>query len=73
MNDTSGFYKFDSVLMYGKLITAPEFVLIEAEHAQYQYPVDGWYWFDTQEEAKTFFNIVEPPAEGPINNRLQKR
>jgi len=25
----------------------------------YTYPVQGWYWFDTEEEARIFFNL--PP------------
>lgn len=62
MEDTSGFYKLDGDLLYG-----PNFVLnanyelrkeLKDEHT---YPVDGWYWFDSLEEAQTFFNIDPTP------------
>lgn len=53
-----GFYKVDGDLIYG-----PNFVL----HADYElrketkdehtYPVDGWYWFDTEEEARAYFEL----------------
>ena len=26
---------------------------------KYQYPVDGWVWFDTEEEARIFFNCPD--------------
>lgn len=45
------------------LLEAPNFVLnanyeLRAEtYNQHTYPIDGWYWFDTIEEANTFFNI----------------
>lgn len=53
-----GFYKLDGDLLYG-----PNFVLnanyeLRAEtHADHEYPVDGWYWFDTEEEARAFFSL----------------
>jgi len=55
------FYKLDN-----ELLEAPNFVhgfgydlnLITKD--TYTYPVDGWYWFDTIEEARIFFNIPKP-------------
>lgn len=47
------FYKRDGE----ELLTAPNFVrgpgfdLFAETHGQNQYPVDGWYWFDTLDEA----------------------
>jgi hypothetical protein len=26
----------------------------------HSYPIDGWHWFDTIEEALVFFNMPEP-------------
>jgi hypothetical protein len=66
MEDTSGFYKLDGDLLYG-----PNFVLNinyelrrETKDA-HTYPTDGWYWFDSEEEARTFFDlpIVETVEE----------
>jgi hypothetical protein len=33
--------------------------LVVIDKDTYQYPIQGWYWFDTLEEAKTFFNIQD--------------
>jgi len=55
------FYKYDSEM----LLEGPNFVLnkdyeLRAETKdQHTYPVDGWYWFDTLEEAEAFFGIVK--------------
>jgi hypothetical protein len=44
-----------------QLLTAPNFVYsdtvsLEADsHDQHSYPVDGWYWFDTLDQALAFF------------------
>ena len=60
IKDTSGFYKNDN----GTLLHGPNFVLnsnyeLKKENKdQYQYPIDDWYWFDTEKEAKIFFSIV---------------
>jgi hypothetical protein len=56
MEDTSGFYKEEN----GELIYGPNFVLNKnyelrkETHDQHTYPVDGWYWFDSQTEAKLY-------------------
>jgi hypothetical protein len=54
MEDTSGFYKEEN----GELIYGPNFVLNKnyelrkETHEQHTYPVDGWYWFDSEAEAR---------------------
>lgn len=55
---TAGFYKVDGDLLY-----APNFVL----NANYElrketkdnhtYPIDGWSWFDSEEEARLHLNL----------------
>ena len=51
--DTSGFYKNDN----GNLLFGPNFVLnanyeLRREtHEQHNYPIDGWFWFDSEKEA----------------------
>ena len=56
-----GFYKWDEVAEI--LLFGPNFVLnanyeLRAEsHDQYTYPVDGWYWFDSEEEAKAALQV----------------
>ena len=56
-----GFYKNDNgVLLYG-----PNFVLnkdyeLRAEtHDQHEYPIDGWYWFDSENDARIFLEIPD--------------
>lgn len=58
-NMKSGFYTVSK----GRLVYAPNGVtsisihLLASEHANYTYPVEGYYWFDTPEEACSFFNL----------------
>ena len=61
----SGFYKLDGeTVLHG-----PNFVLnanyeLRAETKDsHDYPTDGWYWFDTDEEAYTFFEVAIPDPE----------
>ena len=55
--DTSGFYKNENgMLLFGNLVLNANYELRREEHEQYTYPVDGWYWFNSEKEAKTFFN-----------------
>jgi len=55
------FYKYDNET----LLEAPNFVLnaeyeLRAETKDnHTYPTDGWYWFDTLQEAEEFFGIME--------------
>lgn len=62
---TAGFYKLDS----SEVLFGPNYVLNQAytlhkdSHQQNTYPVDGWYWFDSIEEAYSFFGLQYPPPE----------
>jgi hypothetical protein len=64
MEDTSGFYKNDNgVLLYGpNFVLNKDYELLRDKYNEYTYPVDGWHWFDTSEQAYTFFGI-EPPQD----------
>lgn len=52
--DTSGFYKNDN----GTLLFGPNFVLNKNYELrretkdQHKYPIDGWSWFDSHEDAE---------------------
>lgn len=68
MEDTSGFYKLDGELLYGpNFVLNANYELRKETHTKYTYPVDGWYWFDTEEQAREFFGL--PPIE--IENNAQ--
>ena len=57
------FYKVEGT----NLLSGPNYVLsgsynlYKEEKDTYTYPIDGWYWFDSEEEARIYFNIPIPP------------
>lgn len=67
----SGFYSLDDTIVDEdgnqlKILNhAPNFVvsslyeLRRENKDDYQYPVYGWFWFDSEEEAKAFFDITD--------------
>jgi hypothetical protein len=55
---TPGFYRFlDDTLQFGTKIYAPNYTLLADDHESYAYPVEGWHWFDTIQEAEVLFQI----------------
>jgi hypothetical protein len=67
MEDTSGFYKLDGELLYGpNFVLNKDYELRRGTKDQQTYPVDGWYWFDTEAEAKTFFDLPLEPNEAKL-------
>jgi len=69
---TSGFYKNENgIIVHGpNFVEAGSYSLYRQSKDTYTYPVDGWYWFDTMEEAYSFFGLVytEQPqqTDGPV-------
>jgi hypothetical protein len=63
--DTSGFYKLDGdVLLFGpNFVLNANYELRREIHDQYTYPTDGWYWFNSKEEASAFFSGNSSSAE----------
>lgn len=56
MEDTSGFYKIDGELLYGpNFVLNANYELRSETHNQHSYQVDGWYWFDSEAQAREFF------------------
>jgi hypothetical protein len=53
------FYKYenDILLEAPNFVYAPEFSLLIEDKDTYTYPVDGWIWGDTEEEAKTILGV----------------
>jgi hypothetical protein len=67
MEDTSGFYKLDGDLLYGHwVVYGPDYTLLREDHTTYTYPVSGWYWFDTEAEARGFFGLPIAPDDLPV-------
>ena len=66
---TSGFYKGESPnLLFGRFyVLNANYELWRNKKDEYTYPVDGWRWFETEEEARIHYNIpkedLPPPPE----------
>ena len=59
---SDGFYKLDGDLLYGpNYVLNAEYELRRDAKDQYTYPIGGWYWFDSDAEARVFFGL--PPKE----------
>ncbi len=54
----AGFFKKieDEIVMAENFVYSPIVTLKIEEKDNYTYPQDGWYYFDTKEEAEEFFN-----------------
>lgn len=66
---TSGFYK---LIETDQILYAPNYVygvgveLLRGAKDSYSYPVDGWYWFNSQQLAEDFFGEeFNPPTPPP--------
>ena len=63
MEDTSGFYKLDGDLLFGpNFVLNANYELRRETHDQHIYPIDGWYWFSSAEEAYAAFKLPLPEA-----------
>lgn len=53
----SGWYKMDGedLLHSPNIVESAEYLLIAEFREDYDLPVGGWYWFDSEEEANSFF------------------
>jgi hypothetical protein len=54
------FYKLiDDYLHSGPFVQMPDGFLHKDFLDTYTFPIDGWYYFETEQEAKDFFGITE--------------
>lgn len=62
-----GFYKNDegNLLYASKKVLSKDYTLEVEKFAEYSYPVDGWNYFETEDEAYTAYGI-EPPSEEEV-------
>ena len=52
------FYKYENeVLMFGPTVMDAEYALTPDMLSELSLPIDGWYWFDTEDQAREFFGI----------------
>jgi len=56
--DQQGFYKLDGILCHGpNFVLNSSYELSKEQKDTYTYPVDGWYWFEDENQARTFFGL----------------
>lgn len=62
-----GFYQLhgDDLLYAPNFVENQDFQLYAEKFDQYQYPVEGWYWFINETEARTFFSL--PPINESVD------
>jgi hypothetical protein len=74
--DTSGFYaNVDGQLLYApNRVMNKNFQLLRETHTINTYPIGGWYWFDSEEEASINLGIsnTEVPDEQQAVEELVK-
>jgi len=60
-----GFYKdIDGILHKApNFVYSPVVTLRAVDKDSYSYPQDGWYWYDTDEEAETSLGVSFPIDE----------
>jgi len=46
-----------SLLIGENFVYSPIVILKAEEKDNFTYPQDGWYWFDTEDEAYSFFGL----------------
>lgn len=64
MEDTAGFYKLDGDLLYGpNFVLNKDYELRRETHADHTYPIDGWSWFDSAEDAYTHHGLEIPKID----------
>lgn len=50
-----------------KYVFGPNFQLVADLHEQYKYPVEGWHWFETDEEASSSLGFSLKIENKPTN------
>jgi hypothetical protein len=56
--NSQGFYKLDGILCYGpNFVLNAQYELRKEQKDTYTYPVDGWYWFEDENAARSFFGL----------------
>ena len=60
---TAGFYKKENDTLYyaPNIVEGDGYVLIAQDKDQYEYPINGWNWFDSEEELQALLPVYEEP------------
>lgn len=58
------FFKLDDGLLEAPTaVESLDYALYADQRSTYTYPIGGWYWFDTRQEALAFFNLPPDPEQ----------
>ncbi len=59
------FYKKENneLLIAPNFVAASDFELWSEHHAEYTYPVSGWYWFENDADARMALGMIENTPE----------
>lgn len=62
LNETNGFYKNinESVFFAKNNVHHKDYDLNINNRENYSYPIDGWFYFDSKEDAYAFFDLEIP-------------
>lgn len=55
--DTSGFYHKEMKVRAGLFVYGPGYTLLKDDKDTYTYPVSGWEWFDSAQDAVTKLDL----------------
>lgn len=57
---TEGFYKKqnEELLYAPNIVEGSGYVLLAQEKDSYEYPIDGWSWFESEEAANEYFDSL---------------
>lgn len=47
----------ESLIVVENFVYTPNFSMTKETKDEFDYPIDGWYWFDSKDEAYSFFGI----------------
>jgi len=65
---SSGFYKYENpIMLHGTVVLDMNYELRSEQNEEYEYPIDGWYWFNTEDEAYEFFGAENPVKDEEDN------
>ena len=59
MDDSSGFYSLNNneIVFVHNSILLPGVGILRENKDNYEYPIFGWYWFNSTDAAIAFFNL----------------
>lgn len=75
--DNTGFYKKDEtqILFAPNIVEGQGYMLVATDKDSYEYPVDGWIWANSLDDAIAYFasnanSVIEPFDVQPENYKL---